>query len=109
MTRYVLHVVAMCAGLYAAVSWTFGALTDAGVAGALAGAAVVMAEFAAYCERGRMYKGREAVWARREAITREDIDLRWGPDFYQQINQERLRQYREAERALWPFDVGSPE
>jgi hypothetical protein len=99
VTRYLLTTVAMCAGLYAAVSWTFGALTDAGVGGAVAGAAVLLAEFAAYCERGRMHRGREAVWVRRDgpSITYGDPDE---PPIYPQWH---------VTRGVWDFENGAPE
>ena len=76
MSRLLLLAVAIVTGAYALASWICGLLTDAGVAGAITGAIVIVAEGISYCERRnweRARRTRAEVWERRDAA---DVAIR---------------------------------
>lgn len=64
--RFGLLATAVICGSYAITSWVFGFLFDAGIAGAAAGVAVILAELIAWCERAEIRRGRDEVWERRD-------------------------------------------
>jgi len=67
MTRFLCLVVAYMAGGVSFASWIGGLLPDAGIAGAISAAAVVVWGYLAYRDeqRDRMREYREQVWRRR--------------------------------------------
>ena len=126
MTRYLLYAAAIWAGIYAAVSWTFGLLTDAGVAGATSAACVLLAEGFAYCQRrswDRARRVREQVWERRlrdEPISAchdgfvytfglKDEQLMPAEQFDALARSLEAEAEAEAQGAMWPHDIGGFE
>ena len=119
MTRYALLLVALTTGIYAVAMWICGMLTDAGVAAATSAAAVLMAEFAAYCQRRRWRAGREQVWARREQYNIEDLFAEQARTWEQRHTTTFMTYDKDGEPAagfnsqglggVWDFDNGAPE
>lgn len=110
MIRYPLLLVALTTGIYAVAMWICGMLTDAGVAAATSAAAVLMAEFAAYCQRRRWRAGREQVWARRESGSPSPsgyTHLTFG--FPHRPTPAELEPIERQVRAIWDFENGAPE
>jgi hypothetical protein len=122
MTRYLLLATALLTGFYATASWICGLLTDAGIAAAVSAAAVLVAEFAAYCQRRRWRAGRQQVWERREAprYTLDDVQAMRGLFWDERKPIETFMTYdRRGEpisgydslghSGVWPFEIGAPE
>ena len=104
MTRLLLLLLAITTGIYALTMWICGELTDAGIAAATSAAAVLMAEFAAFCQRRQWSRGREDVWARRVA-EEVRISYRDGYPYYFLPKPTDT----EERGAMWPHEAGSFE
>ena len=113
IARYLLLAVAIVTGAYAIASWICGLLTDAGVAGAITGAIVILAEGIAYCERRnweRARRTRAEVWEPRDTMPTWTISALDQTPFYPQyrVSQGNWR-LPDEHRAMWPHEVGGFE
>ena len=88
MTRYLLLLIALTTGVYAVAMWMCGQLTDAGIAAATSAAAVLLAEFAAFCQR-RQWRSR------------------YHDELIRGIEEGVLPS--EAYRGVWDWTTGAPE